>query len=436
MQIVINKTMNNLFQLNRRKYNKFSPTSNTNVLNYQNNSDTLDLSTNSKSKKRENSAYSNMAFTGGIKPISIRKTKNLKPLFQDLINFKGDNIEFTKYAFGRLKKHFGYEDLIPADINMVNKAEDKNWGAGFNNKTGEFRMDRYTCLTLSRSELASVLRHEFEHLFQFERMFRTEDIGIEKVVKVEAQQIIKSIDSKFYIAGIKVDPRERDEFEINNYNLCLKDINMKFWNNIIHKKGIIKKDSVEAKLAHKEFEDFSNIKQFIDLTSVENEPDFPMFQKTKYYDSHNIESLYNYVINPLEIGARKAEKSFLKSYLEFSKMPYTPNPQIIKDEEISSAIKMFMLIFDKKFEGKITPERFRAYIYDRIVTEFLEEHSEKVTILDRIREVPRILESWTDQEFKDKLFYFKYFVEKNYIRLNSQEETENFINWANKFLNQ
>ena len=107
-----------------------------------------------------------LSFKGNIIKIHTDNPNSLGILIKELINYKGDNLDFAKFAFNKLKTHLGYKNLIKDNFKLVD-IPDEGTGSRFNYRTGEFQMDKSTCLMLSRAEIASVLRHEFTIYSQY-----------------------------------------------------------------------------------------------------------------------------------------------------------------------------------------------------------------------------------------------------------------------------
>lgn len=422
MKIYANNLSNNINTPNRNKINDIPLTrKNVNLMDYTNH------------KYSNTNLIDDLSFTGGVNKLSVIKIDPLHQLIKDLIDFKGDNLEFAKYSFNKIKKHFNFEDLIKNDLHLVNRCEDDTFGAQFNSKTGEFQMDKTACLSLSKGEIASVLRHEFEHFLQHQRMFRHVDIGIGRYLKEEVLSISNKLDSEAYILNQKIDPIERQEC-INKYSNNFEDINMDFWNKIISTKGALKKDSVEAKLAKKEFEKLSQYwqKSYIDVNEIIGEEGLPLLQATKYYDKHKIGVQNDYWNNPIEIGARKAENNFLKQYLKISKESYIINKQITEDNEEFECIQEFMNNINVRFKNNNLPDRFKAYIYDDSTKKFLKEQpkNQDVYIIDCIKTASKNVKELSDKDAEINLLVFRNFIKEGDIRLYSQNETDNFLKFS------
>lgn len=422
MKITANNALMNMGLSSQRKYveNFLTPNSNASVY------------TSVDNKKVESPFGNHLNFTGAINRLKLVKENPLESLFRDLIDFKGDNIEFAKHTFNKYKKHFGYEDLIADNLEIVSKEQNLGFGARFMFRTGEFQMNKRACLALSRCEIASVLRHEFEHFFQFGRMFRSEEIGIGKYLREESKNIVKSVEDEAYILGEEI-PQNVRQRSIDSNLQDFSIMNMNFWNKIIDNKGILKKDTVEAKQAKKEFEDLMGYESYIDVTSLKKYSGLPRLQETIYYDAHGIGAADNYWNNPLEIEARKVEKSFLKTYLKFSKESYTPNNQIVWDQEKFKGIDELIKAFKEKFKNNHLPHRFKADVYDEIVSKFLKENSGDLYVIDCIKEASKEIRALTAEEISLKLLNFKKLIKKGDIRLYSKEETDNFMDWVNEF---
>lgn len=424
MKIVINNELNNARFLGQRKYAQNTLISKDGVSTCQ----------SSDIKQIENPFVNHLSFTGGINKLNIVKTNSLESLIQDLIDFKGDNIEFAKHSFNKLKKHFGYGDLITDNLEIVNKEESSGLAlskvAEFNYPTGKFWMNKEDCLSLSRCEIASVLRHEFEHFFQFERMFSSEEIGIEKYLKEESRRVFKKTNNEAYIFGIEEVPQVIQN-PTNSFSM-----NMKFWSKIIDKKGILKIGTVEAKQAKNEFEALVEYESYIDVTRYKEYSGLPRLQETIYYDKHGIGETDDYWNNPLEIGARREEKNFLDKYLKLSKEPYVPNNEIVEVEKTSNGIDELMRAYKEKFKTNHLPDRFKAYVYDEIVSKLLKENLgalKEMHDLDCIKDACKTIKGLSSEEVKTHLLNFKKLIEKGDIRLYSKEETNDFMKLANEF---
>jgi len=421
MKIAINNTLNNIIPQCQAKYGNSSPCKGIS-LTYQNNI----------GKQADNPFGNYLNFTGGINKISVVKSNTLEPLLRDLIDFKGDNIEFAKHTFSKMKKYFGYEDVMVDNFKIVDECKSGIDGAAFNCRSGDFEMDKESCLSLSRPEIVSVLGHEFEHFFQFDRMFRSEEIGIEKYLKEETLNIVNKVDSEFYVAGIEVTPEEKQKsIDIDK---SIELMNMDFWNKIIRKKGIIKKGTLEAKQAKEELEALMSYKPYLNMEKYTEAPNFPKLQGTIYYDYHKIGDYDYYWNNPMEIGARKAEKSWLDTYLNVSKEPYTPSPQIVKNSDMYASIERFMGTIKEKFESNDLPNRFKADVYDEIVSELQEKNPKGMYVIDCIKEADKTLKTWTTDEVEEALLDSKYFIEKGYLRFDSPKETDDFMKYVNNFM--
>lgn len=377
-----------------------------------------------------------LSFTGAINQASIVKPNSIHQLIKDLIDFKGDNFEFAKYSFNKIKKHFGFEDLIKDDIHLVDRYKGNDFEAQFSSKTGEFEIDKITCLNLTRCEIASVIRHEFEHFLQAQRMFRHEDIGIGKCLKKDILQITELFDNEAYVLNQKVDPKQRQKFIDENSN-NFEGINMDFWNKIISTKGILKKDDPEAKLAKKEFEKLYSHKIYINFNKFDakDRKALPIWQTTTYYDNHNIGNSDNYWTQPLEIAARKVEENFLKQYLKVSKESYSPSEQKFKDTEEFESIQEFMKSMAERFKNNNLPNLFKGYIYDKLTSNILNDKSifDSSCSLQHIKEVTANVKSLSDDTIKNYLSLFKYRLDNGTIRLYNKKETDNFLKFAENF---
>lgn len=380
----------------------------------------------------ENPFANHLNFTGGINKLSVLKTNSLESLLHDLTGFKGDNVEFAKHTFDKFKKHFGYEDLMADNLQMVDRAKNESFVARFNDRTGEFQMDKQTCLSISRGEIASVLRHEFEHFFQFGRMFRSEEIGIEKYLKEETISIVKKVDKEAYILGEEINPQERQKY-LDSSSVDVSMMNMDFWTKIIARKGILKKDTAEAVQAKEEFEALMEYKPYINASELKDYSGLPKFQETIYYDAHEIGVMDNYWNNPIEIGARKEEKFLLESYLKLTKEPYTPHPLMVEDQGTFGGINRLMNTFQEKFKSNNLPDRFKAFVYDGIVSKFLKDSNRNPYVKDCIQEASKTIKGLSESEVKIELITFKKMMEKGYMRLSSKEETDDFMKLVSEF---
>lgn len=375
-------------------------------------------------------------FTGGINKLGISKPSSLDSLIRSLIDFKGDNFEFAKHAFDKMKSHFGYEDLMHDNFRFVDTCGGGDFEARFNWKSGEFQMDREACLVLSRCEIASSLRHEFEHFFQFERMLRSEEVGLNGLLKEERARVVKVTDSECYILGLKVDPSETQEL-LNSYHDNLKYINVKFWREIVNSKGMLRKNTTEAKQAKAEFEGLAAVKPYIKLTNPEDKRIQPLFQESIYYDLHDIGDKYEYWTHPIEVLARKVEKEFLDKYVKLSNQPYIPCKSTVLSEKYFKAIEDFMNSVGSKFGTNNLPYRFKAYIYDAEVHEFLKENPKytKKDVLACIKGACKRVRALTKKKARVKLLSFKNWLHEGKMRLNSQEETDDFMEFADAYMN-
>lgn len=393
-----------------------------------------DLNYENNTARQSEPFTSYLNFTGRINKLGVKNPNSLDSLIRSLIDFKGDNFEFAQYAFEKMKTHFGYGDLMHDNFKFVDRCDGQNFAAKFDFTTGGFKFVKSACKMLKKAEIAMTLRHEFEHFLQYDRMFRSEDIGIDKYIRAERIEISKHIKKLAYIVGEEIAPEERPH-PTNPYAARYATMNMAFWNKIIESKGLLKKDSAEAKQAMTEFESLMAHKRYVDVSSLEKCSDFPKLQKTEYYDEHGIGELDNYYRSPIEIGARKAENEFLNRYVELSKKPYTPHKQIDYDKNKFDAIEEFMNASGSKYGNNNLPDRFKAYIYDGITDRYLQKHPfEDLSILDCLKEVAKQIRAWSKSEAKDKLLGFKKLIDEGLIRLNSQEETDEFMKFAENYL--
>lgn len=384
------------------------------------------------SEKEPFASYLN--FTGGINSLSVAKPSALDSLIRSLIDFKGDNFEFAQHAFDKMKIDFGYGDLMHDNFKFVDRCEGESFAAQFNPYTGGFEMDKSACKMLRKAEIAYSLRHEFEHFLQFNRMFRSEEIGVNNWVKADVSRKYKIAEGKGYIFGINIDAEAKQR---RAYPDSYDYLDMDFWSGIIDSKGVLTKDSAEAKQAKEEFESLMKHKIYINTSELEkyNDDRFPKSQKTKYYDEHGIGEQDNYYRNPLEVGARKTENEFLDRYIELSQESYKPHWQIAKDQKRFDAIEDFMNLVSSKYGNNQLPDRFKAYIYDEITEGYLQKHpDEGLEVIDYLKEAARQIRAWSKSEDKDKLSEFKKLLDAGEIRLTSQEETDEFKKFAEDYL--
>lgn len=374
-----------------------------------------------------------LSFTGGINRLSVTQPSSLDSLIRSLIDFKGDNFEFAKHAFDKIKNHFGYGDLMHDNSRFVDQCELENTGAEFNFRTGEFQMENDACSNLSRPEIASVFWHEFEHFLQFDRMFRTKEIGIGGFLRASAMHLANAVNSKAYIKGKTLNP-EKIQRAIDVVSDPTKNMNLDFWNSIIEAKGLLKKDSPEAKQAMEEFERSMSHKTYIDASCFDLDSDLPLFQASRYYDVHELGTMYNYYTDPLEIEARKVEEEFLDRYVELSNESFTPNEGLASTLESFKAIEEFMHLAGSKYGNNNLPDRFKAYIYDEIVEGYAKK-SPNMLVVDCIKEANRRIKDWSTEEARNNLFKFRQRLDGGVIRLNSQQETDDFMKFADAYMN-
>lgn len=374
-------------------------------------------------------------------PIKIVNSYLLEAVFKDLHEFKGDNIEFAKTTYNALRKHYGYEGILDDLVLFADKNDSGT--AYFSAADCHFKLNTADDFNESKADIIDTIGHEFEHFFQYERIFCSEDIGIKKFSEALSEaysQKFKNYQYQKYNPSFDsaIPPHKMDVNFIQNSLL-------QSWGRIIEKKGRIKSGTKETNDALVEFKDAISNKwkktDFIkdDVTASPNIPDaFPEF--SGMYDSFH--SNWNYYYNPNEVKAREAGASLSKKFLgyqskiEGKKVEIKEKSGFVKN--IAEPTNEYINTLRKVYKSNNLPQEFLKYIYgDLCMDVYAISQAEDIEIcsMNILHNIAKQISSSDEVYIKQKLRTFKQLVEEDKIRLEAPKAKEEFLAYTDNFLN-
>lgn len=407
-----------------------------NSFNYQNNLRQKYLTktciANIKTDSFTHSVYNNSNI-GVINFCGLTPSLKINPLdkmFQELYEFNGDNVEFAKLAFRKVRNHLGLKDVFTKDLSIVDldrPNESKRTIAKFLWFSGDLGLDEEALKTSKKADILGEIRHEFEHYLQHEKMMRSEDIGIEKFIEFDNNKTLKNHNEALFEAQMLGEEGINGE-DFLKLKSELYDID--FWRQVVAKRGTIKSGTSEAEEALRCFDaerlypdDAPYVEYYNDGCGVPlKNPDYLMFIKPYRNEKNN----YEYYTSILETNARDAENAIKKQYQEF--IASKTGQKLTAEEEKEPfnlkqliKIKEFDEIFAQKFGKYNLPENFKAYLYTLIGCDV--PHFDASGINNKFEN--------SDKDYiLNKLSLYKIFFEQGQVNMRSQDEVDR----VNKFI--
>lgn len=380
------------------------------------------------------------SFLGAIGLGSIIKTNEAKPnnhlekLFQELYDFKGDNVDFAQLTFKRLKEHLGLAKVLSEEL-LISENIDKitvghNIVAQFSWLNGAFNINRETLQKQTKDEILASMRHELEHYLQYEKIIRAKNIGINKLMELFAKQQLKYMKEDYFEAGRTDNLKfiEDEEF----VNMVKKQINRGFWVDVVKKRGTIKSRTSEAKEAEKNLNAVLDYPRNLNSTYAKSKIKNSSYDFTKCYKNEKYD--YDYSINPLETKANTKGREIQKKYLDFEYQITGNRRQVVEEHKEFSAkrydaIEQFDKIFDDKFGRHNLPINFRSFVYDEVRAKIGYENPD-LDILSKLKLAPQKL----SESYRGFILYISDLYMDLYkngeINMRSQKE----IDSVNKFI--
>jgi len=203
---------------------------------------------------------------------------------------KLEDEEFIKSAYTLMTKLLGYENCAP-ELKLVQKDKDRTHA--FSKFPGVIKIDTFHWRqgTEFQTEYLNILRHELEHFIQFSTIARTEGYGTNAICEAQAKSVVRrlKIDKDFCneVYNKPFEELKMDEKEIfDYYNGYYKSkINTSFWEKIIKEKGMIPKNTPDAKKAEEYFNASCN------YTAVKKDTKRKLVED---YDNNLLEKRANY----------------------------------------------------------------------------------------------------------------------------------------------
>lgn len=377
------------------------------------------------SSKHNNSNIGLINFCGLAHPLKIDP---LEKMFQELYEFNGNNVEFAKLSFRKVRDYLGLTDVFTKDLSIINLpqrdgttalAESLWW-------SGDIGLDEEVLKTSTKDSILDSIRHEFEHYLQHEKMMRSEDIGIEKFIELDNQKELCKHSADLFEAQM-TDERCMNDGEFLEWKNSIVDRD--FWQNVIAKRGIIKSDTPEsrealsylnASLKYPNKHSYVELYHNLDGIPIKN-PKYLMF--IDQYRNAKID--FDYYTSILETNARNVGSEIKKQYQEFIYRKTGQNISTAKEKEPFNLeeltkIKRFDEIFEQKFGQYNLPENFKAFMHAVIGCD---AHHNTTEINNKLLNA--------DKDYiLFQLNLYEGFLKKGQINMRSQEE----IDRVNKFI--
>lgn len=177
-------------------------------------------------------------------------TPEMKIMFAKVKNLDGE--EFIKTTYAEMTRMLGYEDCAPPLFIKNDLGDAKASYGTFSGKIDFDIFDRHSGKQFQMNSI-STLRHELEHFIQLTTIARTEGLGLDAICRAKAKSNVKrlKIDKKLCMEQYNRPFEELDAKKLYEkfYNEHKAEINVPFYEKVIQKKGIIPKNSPEAKTA-------------------------------------------------------------------------------------------------------------------------------------------------------------------------------------------
>lgn len=369
-----------------------------------------------------------------IKANEAKSPKHLEKLFQELYDFKGDNVDFAQLTFKRLKEHFGLTKVLAKELSISENIDKitvgHNIGAQFGWLNGSFNFNKETLQKRTKDQILASMRHELEHYLQYEKIVRAKNIGIDKLMGLFAKQQLKFMKEDYFEAGCADNLKFiKDEVFID---MVKKQINRNFWIDIVKKRGVIKSGTLEAMEAENNLNAVLNYPRNLNHSYVKSKIKNGLYDFTKCYKHEKYD--YKYAINHMETEANIKGREIQEKYLDFEAHHTGHRRQIVEEyKEFSAqrygAIKQFDKTLDERFGKYNLPKNFRAFIYDEVRARIGDENPD-LDILPKLKLAPQKLSELDRKSVLNIIDIYSKLFKDGEINMRSQEEIEK----VNKFI--
>lgn len=391
---------------------------------------------NSNKQNLVKSFWGIIGLGGIIGTQKANSSKHLEKIFKELYDFKGDNVDFAQLAFKKIKKHLGLNGALSIKM-IVTDVPTDTAAAAFDWRTGIFSIDKPYCQESTKDDILNSVRHELEHYLQYEGIIRTENIGLEKFLKLNAEKDLNGYKEDFFEARMPKEYYRTDEKFIDDTN---KTIYKQFWQRVIKKRGIIKVGTPEAQQASKNLNasliyprKSDYVKNYCSRNNIPYEVPHrfdSMYKTDKYH--------YQYITNPLEIGARHAGENLQEQYLDWklkmTKIPHSINEELIEVQKFKQlqidSMEQFENAFEKKFAGYTLPENFKGYMYFKAMIKDSESNPD---ILSNIKAIPQNMHEMDRGSILNSLELYEFMLQGGHVNLRSQEEIDNVTKFIQEY---
>lgn len=376
-----------------------------------------------------------------IKANEAKSQKELEKIFQELYDFKGDNVDFAKLAFKKIKTYLGLEEILDKDLisrNIPTHPGCLPTSAGFDWRKCEFVINEEGCKSETKDSILCSISHELEHYLQYEKIMRFKKIGVDKFAELYAQFEMAIYKQDFFEANLnELLSKEGEEYLLNTMQ---GTINKEVWKDIVNKRGIIKSKSglqqaqqyLEAHFAYPNYDNYA--RNYLDYMKEPYDTSYDFFKDL--YKTEKAE--LKYYTNKLEMEAKKAGANIQDAYLKFvSKAtgePFIKNSDQEDFDKLNiprmTAIKDFDEIFEQKFGKYNLPENFKAFIYAQIKIECNLNAQDGLSLL---KLVPQRMKEIDKNFMLKRTQMYEYLLNEGIVNLRSQDEIDRFNRFIQEY---